>query len=115
MFTMLDEFLLFTLFPFTARLPDARLLRRLTVTLTDDNMYRRLFPAHALAALAPFAVEFDYAAAVRALSCAHWEHHGASFLLGERGETKRMRQLGLAQLQPVFERVLLLESEDVSG
>jgi hypothetical protein len=107
---MLDEFLLFTLFPFTARLPDARLLRRLAVTLAgtggDLNLYRRLFPAHALAALAPYASAFDYTAAVHALCCAHWAHHGGSFLLGERGETKRMRHLGLHFLQPVFERAM---------
>lgn len=108
MLSMLDEFLLFMLFPFSARLPDARLLRRLAATLAaaDSNLYRRLFPTHALAALAPFATQFDYAAAVRAVCCAHWAHHGSSFLLGERGETKRMRHLGLPLLQPVFERIM---------
>jgi hypothetical protein len=105
---MLDGFLLFTLFPFTARLPDARLLRRLAATLAgkQSNLYRRLFPVHALAALQPFARAFDYRAAVHALCCAHWAHHGGDFLLGESGEAKRMRRLGLALLQPAFERAM---------
>jgi hypothetical protein len=107
---VLDEFLLFTLFPFTARLPDARLLRRLTASLAGDNLYRPLFPAHVLAALAPFAERFEFRAAVRALGRAHWAHHGGGFLLGERTETKRMRQLGLAVLAPAFARAMQLAS-----